>query len=432
MNHTKLGGRYPSARLEPVALIQPLNKGLGQMDRAVAAGDIPNLGWNLLGEDLSLPTAVLYEDKIAHNLHWMQSFADAYGAKLCPHGKTTMAPRLFHRQLDAGAWGITLATAHQTRVAHEHGISRVLMANQLVGKQNMGVISRLLEDPDFEFFCLVDSAENVRTLGEFFGSRRQRLNVLVELGAEQGRTGVRDRSQLRALLEALSRHPAAFVVSGIEVYEGVLSDERAIRSYLHGAIDIARELAQEGIFHRHPVILTGAGSAWYDIVAEIFNASEIGQPSELILRPGCYVTHDVGAYRTAQEQIQERNPVVKEMDPALQTAMQLWAYVQSIPESEKAILTLGKRDAAFDAGLPVPALHYRPGQPQPVRAPAAWSLTRIMDQHAFMHVSDGDDIRVGDMIAFDISHPCLVFDKWRCLPVLDSDYRVIDIVQTFF
>jgi D-serine dehydratase len=55
-----------------------------------------------------------------------------------------------------------------------------------------------------------------------------------------------------------------------------------------------------------------------------------------------------------------------------------------------------------------------------------------MDQHAYLHIAQGDDIHVGDMIGFDISHPCLTFDKWRHLPVLDSDYRVIDLVQTFF
>lgn len=159
MNHTKLNGQYPSTALESLAMIQPFNKGLGQMDHALASDDIPKLGWNLLHEDLSLPTAVLYEDKLSHNIQWMQSFAKAYRARLSPHGKTTMAPKIFHQQLEAGAWGITLATAQQTRVAHAHGVSRVLMANQLVGKQNMATISHLLEDPDFEFFCLIDSAE---------------------------------------------------------------------------------------------------------------------------------------------------------------------------------------------------------------------------------------------------------------------------------
>ena len=76
---------------------------------------------NLLREDLSLPAAVLYESRLAHNLDWMRRFAAAYRVELCPHGKTTMAPALFHRQLAAGAWGITLATAPQVQVAHAHG-----------------------------------------------------------------------------------------------------------------------------------------------------------------------------------------------------------------------------------------------------------------------------------------------------------------------
>jgi D-serine dehydratase len=57
---------------------------------------------------------------------------------------------------------------------------------------------------------------------------------------------------------------------------------------------------------------------------------------------------------------------------------------------------------------------------------------RIMDQHAFLEINSGDDLHVGDMIAFDISHPCLTFDKWRYPAVVDSSYCVIDILETFF
>jgi D-serine dehydratase len=49
-----------------------------------------------------------------------------------------------------------------------------------------------------------------------------------------------------------------------------------------------------------------------------------------------------------------------------------------------------------------------------------------------MQIPDNAGLRVGDMIGFDISHPCLTFDKWRYLPVLDSNYTVIDVVETFF
>ena len=133
-------------------IVGPLNKGLGAMDGPMSPSQIVEQQWNLLHEDLSLPTAVLYQDKLEHNLAWMQQFIQAYGVNLAPHGKTTMAPALFARQLQTGAWGITLATAHQSRVAYEHGVRRVLMANQLVGKQNMEIVSRLLRDQKFEFY----------------------------------------------------------------------------------------------------------------------------------------------------------------------------------------------------------------------------------------------------------------------------------------
>jgi len=55
-----------------------------------------------------------------------------------------------------------------------------------------------------------------------------------------------------------------------------------------------------------------------------------------------------------------------------------------------------------------------------------------MDQHAYLDIAEGDPLHPGDMIAFDISHPCLTFDKWRVLPVLDNRYQVVDLVETFF
>jgi len=412
--------------------ISPLNKGLGALAEATEAEAIAALGWNLLHEDLSLPTAVLYEEKLQHNLRWMQQFIEAYGMRLAPHGKTTMAPKLFDMQVKGGAWGITLATAHQTLVAHAHGVRRVLMANQLIGKENMAIVSGLLRDPGFEYFCLVDSAEQVEQLGLFFSQRGQRLHVLLEVGVNGGRAGVRDEQQLQAVLGAQSRWGETIILSGLEMYEGVLSDEASIRAFLERAVELTRKLLSEGRFWRKPALLTGAGSAWYDIVAEVFSSGDFGDAVEIVLRPGCYLTHDVGAYREAQAKILERNPVARRMKSGLLSALQVWAYVQSVPEAEKAIIGMGKRDAAFDSGLPAPALHFRPGTAGPTAAPRNWEVTKMMDQHAFLRIAPGDNVHVGDMIAFDIAHPCLTFDKWRAIPMVNAQYQVVDVVQTFF
>ena len=413
----------------PTDRISPRNKGLGSFDHDLTAEEIAALGWNLLREDLSFPAAVLYRDKLLNNQRWMRRFIDAYNVRLAPHGKTSMAPRLFEMQLDGGAWGITLATAHQVLVAYEHGVRRILMANQLIGKPNMAILSRLLKDPEFEFYCLVDSAAQADQLGAFFSAQNRQLNVLIELGVEGGRAGVRSDDQLAELLAAIDRHQDALRLCGIEVYEGVLDNEPAIREFLQRAVATTRRLIAENRFAQKP-ILTGAGSAWFDIVAEEFTAA--AEFACIILRPGCYLTHDAGSYRRAHQRMCETNPVARGLQPGLETALHLWAYVQSIPEPTRAIVGLGRRDAAFDSGLPIPALHFRPGTSTPRPAPSHWEVTKLMDQHAYLRIEPADDLRVGDMLAFDICHPCLTFDKWRAIPILDAGYNVIDIAQTFF
>ncbi|MBB5441560.1 MULTISPECIES: amino acid deaminase [unclassified Paraburkholderia] len=417
------------------ATIDPYSKGLGMVPgTSVQLKDAARLEWNLLAEDVSLPAAVLYEDRVEHNLKWMQAFVAEYGVKLAPHGKTTMAPQLFRRQLETGAWGITLATAHQVRAAYHGGVSRILMANQLVGRHNMMMIAELLSDPEFEFFCLVDSAEGVEQLGEFFTSVKKPLQVLLELGVPGGRTGVRDEAQRNAVLDAIARYPDVLKLAGVELYEGVLKEEPEVRAFLRGAVAVTRELVEQGRFARSPAVLSGAGSAWYDVVAEEFAQATQSGKVEVVLRPGCYLTHDVGIYRKAQTDIFKRNPVAKKMGEGLLPALQLWAYVQSIPEPDRAIIGLGKRDSAFDTGMPEPARHYRPGQqaPRDIAASEGWEIFGLMDQHAYLRIPAGADLKVGDMIAFDISHPCLTFDKWKQVLVVDPQYRVKEVIETFF
>jgi len=410
---------------------ETLEKGLGKLS-APLSESAHETGWNLLREDVSLPVAVLYESRLANNLAWMQRFSEAYGLKLAPHGKTTMTPALFQRQLAAGAWGITLATAHQAAVAAAHGVKRVLLANQLVGRRNIELVAELIAKGDFEFFCLVDSPEGVEQLGQRFAERGQTVSVLLEIGVNGGRTGVRDAAQQAAVLAALDRFKHSVSLAGVEFYEGVLEGEAAIRAFVRRAVDVTAELAKSGRLQRSPAIVSGAGSAWYDLVAEGFAEAKLDVPVDFVLRPGCYLTHDAGAYRAAQARIESSNSVAQKMRAGLLPALELWAYVQSMPEPGRAIIGLGKRDAAFDAGLPIPIRHFRPGSTSPKPTPAGWKLSRIMDQHAFLDLAPGDDLRVGDMLAFDISHPCLTFDKWRTIPVVDDGYDVVDVVRTYF
>src|SRR5262249_62115552 len=128
-------------------------------------------------------------------------------ARIAPHGKTTMAPQLFAKQLNDGAWGITVATVGQMMVARAFGVDRVVLANQLVGRQEIATVAdELRRDPKFDFYCLVDSLEGVRRLVEVAASARigRPLQVLLEGGFAGGRTGRRTTQQ--ALAGAPARH----------------------------------------------------------------------------------------------------------------------------------------------------------------------------------------------------------------------------------
>src|SRR5262249_49311599 len=159
------------------------------------------------------------------------------------------------------------------------------------------------------------------------------------------------------------------------------SDESGVRSFLQRAVEAARTIITERCSARQPLLLTGAGSVWYDVVAEIFSNAGFGDEVEVVLRPGCYLTHDLGIYRDAQVKILQRSPIARQMHSELLPALHVWAYVLSLPEPGRAIVGMGKRDVAFDAGMPLPALQYRPGDASPIATPRHWAVIKLMDQH---------------------------------------------------
>nr|WP_298968652.1 amino acid deaminase [uncultured Halomonas sp.] len=380
---------------------------------------------------VSLPAAVVHEAALAHNLVWMQRFADAHGAQLAPHGKTTMTPALFQRQLQAGAWGITLATAPQCRAAFAKGVTRLLMANQLVGHANMAIIASLIEQ-GATFYCVVDSHENVRQLGRFFTERGLTLSVLIEVGVEGGRCGCRNQQQILSLAEAIDNEPALRLV-GLEGYEGVVhgdDPESGIRAYANYLVDVAVELEAAGRFAEKNPIVTASGSAWYDLIAEAFQGAPLQGRFTPVLRPGCYVVHDHGLYREAQSAVMTRRP---DLQQGLEPALEVFAQVQSLPEPGLAIIALGKRDIGHDQ-LPIALRRYREGgNPDQLLSVMNWEVTKIMDQHTFVRLPDeAQDVEIGDVIAFGASHPCLTFDKWRQLLLVDKQLNVKESLVTCF
>lgn len=382
--------------------------------------------WNLLDGDLFLPALVLHESALAHNLELMRRWCESHGVSLAPHGKTTMSPELFARQLDAGAWAITAATPSQVRVYRAFGIERILLANELVEPASLHwVAAELAADPSFEFLCLADSVAAVAAmeaaLTEVGVTRR--LHVLVELGLAGGRTGARTVDDALAVAEAIGRSPS-LELAGVEGYEGIVHDDARVDEFLTELHLLLDRLVDAGSFGGlEEVVVTAGGSVYFDRVAQLLASAD--RRVRIVVRSGCYLTHDDGLY-DAHSPLGSHGSGPERLRPALEA----WAVVLSRPEPALALVGMGKRDVPHDVGLPVPTKsHGRVGLRE-VRG--AMEIVDLNDQHAYVRLDPSDHLAVGDLLGCGISHPCTAFDKWRLIPVVDDDYRVIDAVHTFF
>lgn len=165
--------------------LDPSFKGFPATAAPVLARSIAARGWNVLAGDLPLPLAVLRRSALAHNLAWMQRYAERRGLHLAPHGKTSMSPELFAMQLAAGAWGLTFATAFQASVGVAAGARRILIANQVVGDADLDALDALLTRHADLWLCfLVDSTAQLALIEDWAvrrGSARS-FNVLLEIG----------------------------------------------------------------------------------------------------------------------------------------------------------------------------------------------------------------------------------------------------------
>ncbi len=436
-------------------------------------------GWNVLRGDLPFPVAVVRQTRLAHNLRWMQQFTQSRGLHLAPHGKTTLSPQLFQRQLQAGAWGMTVASVTQLQVALAGGARRCIIANQVFCGPDLAQIAQLQRHhADLRVLFLLDSPAQLALIeqwhaacaetpaqavpegttqaphpgaihtvtpaisqGASLGSPRA-FDVLLEIGIQGGRTGCRTHAQALALAR-LARASPAVRLCGVECFEGVgsradgESHEAYTQAWMQRVVQAAQACDAEGLFEADPIIVSAGGSAIFDVVAR-WLAPTLSKPVHGVLRSGCYLTHDQGGYQRYALAMHQR----QDCGSGLQAALEVWAQVQSTPEPGLVILTVGKRDISYDQAMPTALRYCRPGSSVQQAAPAGWQITALNDQHAYLHLygagspdatlPPGAPLQVGDLVCLGISHPCTTFDKWRWMPIVDEDCNVVDALTTCF
>ncbi|KFF99769.1 amino acid deaminase [Streptomyces scabiei] len=408
-------------------------KGLPADTDGLTVAELADRRLNLFTGGFTTPVLALSAERLEHNLALMETYSARHGLAFAPHGKTSMAPRLFWRQIERGAWGITLAMPHQMRVAREFGIERIFLANEVVDPAALRwIAAELAADPSFRFVCYVDSVRGVELMDAALrgsGRSSRPVDVVVELGAGEGaRTGVRTEAECAAVADAVAA-AATLRLVGVAGYEGEVprADPERVGAWLRRLTALAVDFDKAGRFAGlDEIVVSAGGSAWFDTVAEVFaELPELSVPVLKLLRSGAYVSHDAGHYR----RITPFNRVPEE--GTLEPAFRLWAQVVSRPSPDQAFANAGKRDAAHDLDLPAAEV-VRDAATGTVRDATGITVTGLSDQHAWLRTEAGAGLEVGDWVGLGLSHPCTSFDKWKLIPVVEADGTVVDYVRTFF
>lgn len=403
---------------------------------SVPLDELGATGWNVARGDLTLPVVTLSRQPLHNNILTMATFAERHGALLAPHGKTTMSPQLFLQQLDAGAWAITASTPGQVAVMRKFGVERIFLANELVDAGALRWIAGELSDPDFDFYCLVDDHDSVALMDRALDgvAHEVRMKVLVEVGIPGGRTGSRSRADAVRTAEAVvaSRHLA---LVGVECYEGLAArgdtpeELAAVDAMLDEVRALLEELVDLGLLERSGPLVSAGGSAYFDRVVDRLGGEQSWPVSaQLVLRSGCYISHDAGRYHRISP-LDGRRSERETLE--LRDSLQAWAMVLSRPEPNLAILGAGRRDVPFDIDLPVLQRRHRVGS-ESASLEGRGTVTKLMDQHAFVDIDSDLDLAPGDIVSLGLSHPCGAFDKSRLVPIIDAEGTVVDGILTFF
>lgn len=392
-------------------------------------------GWSVFDRDVLMPAAVLLQSALTHNSTSFARYCSDNGVSFAPHGKTTMSPQLFDLQLRDGAWGVTAANAFQARTMIDHGVPRVLIANEVVAPGDVSWFASAIRR-GHEVYSCVDSVAAVKTLDEGLHGRvkRRRAPVLVELGVTGGRTGCRSGSHALEVAEAV-RRSSSLRLAGVSGFEGIISasaqesTETLVDRFLHDLRCLADDMSSRGLFaDTDEVLLSAGGSVHFERVVAQLRRDRPNRRERVVVRSGCYLSHDDGV-------INELSPLgslPRTSGDVFRAALEVWGVVLSRPEPDRVIIGVGKRDASTDGLLPVAKKRLRSGASQPEPWVSVGRATRVDDQHTYLSVEPDDDVAVGDLVGLGISHPCTTFDKWRAIPIVDDSYRVTHVAVTKF
>lgn len=165
---------------------------------------------------LPTPALLLDQDAFTANLATMAAALEGKAA-LRPHAKTHKCAEIAHRQLAAGAIGITVATVSEALSLAHAGIPELLVANEIVEPSAVTALAACSKLANV--IVGVDDESNLMALAAAATRAGSELGVLIEVDVGMGRGGARSADETLRLAAACEGR-AGVRLLGVMGYEG--------------------------------------------------------------------------------------------------------------------------------------------------------------------------------------------------------------------
>src|SRR5688572_21771563 len=132
--------------------------------------------------ELDTPALLVDVDAMDRNIAHIAGTLRELGVAWRPHAKGHKCPAIAHRQIAAGAIGVTCAKLSEAEVMAASGIRDILIANQVVGPIKTRRLAALIASTGADVIASVDNPANVRELDDAAAAFGVRPRVLVEIG----------------------------------------------------------------------------------------------------------------------------------------------------------------------------------------------------------------------------------------------------------
>jgi D-serine deaminase-like pyridoxal phosphate-dependent protein len=283
--------------------------------------------------EIDTPALLLDLDTMERNLAKMARFFSGL-ARLRPHYKNHKSPALAHRQIAAGAIGMTCATLSEAEALVSNGITNILISSEPAGDRK---ISRFVDlARQFDVKAVVDNPKSVAALGAACRAKGCRPGVLVNVNVGQNRTGAAPGEPVLELARQVLAEGLA--LRGLMGYEGHVAhkmegpEKESAYDLAMGTLMHCRSLLEKnGI----PVEIVSTGGTGTHHLTPRF-------PGITEFQAGSYLVMDTEYASTCKD---------------FERALTVLGTVISKTEGERVVVDAGLKSISGEHGLPVVKSH---------------------------------------------------------------------------